>query len=242
MKTLIIPAAYGYQELRLVQQRYMTWSLMIALSVQVLVFGGYHAAGLLKTENAVEPGVLSGNGRIIDIIPLPPPLEPRLQNPGILNPETKFSAGIPVPVPDIELRDPKEFDGWKDIPKNINEGTGDVGEPGPGARFNIPPEVETDPLPDKFQPTEFDPVILIKHAPQYPVLAQRVNLEGSVYVKVLVDKKGNVKKALVVKTDSELFTKPALEAAMKWFFKPALMNGKPVAVWVSIPFHFRLSK
>jgi outer membrane biosynthesis protein TonB len=31
-----------------------------------------------------------------------------------------------------------------------------------------------------------------------------------------------------------------LEAAQRWTFRPGLMNNRPVAVWVSIPFRFRL--
>jgi outer membrane biosynthesis protein TonB len=27
---------------------------------------------------------------------------------------------------------------------------------------------------------------------------------------------------------------------MKWKFKPAMMDGKPVAVWVTIPFKFKM--
>jgi len=33
----------------------------------------------------------------------------------------------------------------------------------------------------------------------------------------------------------------ALAAARRWVFTPALSNGKPVAVWTAIPFHFRLN-
>jgi outer membrane biosynthesis protein TonB len=29
---------------------------------------------------------------------------------------------------------------------------------------------------------------------------------------------------------------------MKWVFKPATLNGKPVAVWVNIPFRFKLAE
>ena len=34
----------------------------------------------------------------------------------------------------------------------------------------------------------------------------------------------------------------ALAAAQKWVFTPALRQGKPVTVWVSIPFRFRLKE
>jgi len=44
-----------------------------------------------------------------------------------------------------------------------------------------------------------------------------------------------------LKSDAELFNQPAIDAAMKWKFTPAIMNNGPVAVWVSIPFKFRLN-
>jgi outer membrane biosynthesis protein TonB len=37
----------------------------------------------------------------------------------------------------------------------------------------------------------------------------------------------------------ETFYKSACDAAMKWVFKPAIQNDKPVAVWVMIPFIFK---
>jgi TonB family protein len=47
-------------------------------------------------------------------------------------------------------------------------------------------------------------------------------------------------KALLMKSTDDLFTQPALEAAKKWKFTPAIMNDKPVLVWIAIPFRFRL--
>jgi len=45
----------------------------------------------------------------------------------------------------------------------------------------------------------------------------------------------------VLKSDAEIFNEPAVEAAKQWLFTPAYMNNGPVAVWVSIPFRFKLA-
>jgi Gram-negative bacterial TonB protein C-terminal len=37
-----------------------------------------------------------------------------------------------------------------------------------------------------------------------------------------------------------LFHQPAIDAAKQFIFNPAMKEGKPVDVWVTFPFHFRL--
>ncbi len=87
---------------------------------------------------------------------------------------------------------------------------------------------------------DVEATVLQKADPVYPELALRAGLEGNVFVKVWVDKTGSVKKVVVLRADAEIFVYPAVEAAKKWTFTPATNQGKPVSVWVSIPFGFRL--
>jgi protein TonB len=81
------------------------------------------------------------------------------------------------------------------------------------------------------------PVAVVQVEPEYPKAAREVGLQGTVFVKVLVDKEGKVKKAVPLR-GPEMFYQSACAAAMKWVFKPAIQKDKPVAVWVMIPFHF----
>ena len=76
--------------------------------------------------------------------------------------------------------------------------------------------------------------------PKYPDLATKARTEGTVWTQVWIDESGNVTKATVTKSDAEIFNQPAVDAAMQWKFKPAKKDGKPIAVWVSIPFRFKL--
>jgi protein TonB len=71
-------------------------------------------------------------------------------------------------------------------------------------------------------------------------MALRAGLEGTVWVKILVDKDGKPKKAVVIKSAVEIFNEPAVEAAMQFLFTPAVMNNGAVRVWVAIPFKFQL--
>jgi protein TonB len=100
--------------------------------------------------------------------------------------------------------------------------------------------IEDEPGVDEFVPVEKQPQIVKKIVPTYPDMAMRAGIEGTVWVKILVDKDGKPKKAVIVKSTSDIFDDAAKEAAMQFLFTPAIMNNGPVKVWVSIPFRFRL--
>jgi TonB family protein len=56
-----------------------------------------------------------------------------------------------------------------------------------------------------------------------------------------VGKDGRVREVVVVKSDFEILSEAAVEAAKQFVFTPAYVTGGPVAVWVAIPFDFRLA-
>jgi TonB family protein len=60
-------------------------------------------------------------------------------------------------------------------------------------------------------------------------------------VKLWIDKEGGVKKVVIQKSASDIFDQAALDAARQFVFKPALSKNRPVDVWVSVPFHFKLN-
>ena len=74
----------------------------------------------------------------------------------------------------------------------------------------------------------------------YPEEARKDGIEGTVWVKILIDEKGNPQKAVILKSDAEVLNQATIDAAMKWKFKPAVLKGKPVEAWVSIPFKFKM--
>jgi len=85
-----------------------------------------------------------------------------------------------------------------------------------------------------------EPVVLLKVEARYPDIALRAGLECTVFVKAWLNREGVVKKAVVLKSDAEIFNTSALDAAMQWKFKAAMLHGQPVGAWISIPFRFRL--
>jgi protein TonB len=102
-------------------------------------------------------------------------------------------------------------------------------------------KIDDDTPPADFVAVEKEPVVVKKVEPKYPELAMRAGLEGKVWVKIWVDKEGKPKQVVVLKSDAEIFNEPAVEAAKQFVFTPAYMNNGPVAVWVSVPFKFKLA-
>lgn len=98
------------------------------------------------------------------------------------------------------------------------------------------------PAPDEFVAVDESPELIYEATAVYPPELEARGIEAVLYLRVLVDQKGKVRDAQVVKADSdeEAFKKSALDAAYKCRFKPALKNGNPVAVWVVYSVEFKL--
>lgn len=85
------------------------------------------------------------------------------------------------------------------------------------------------------------PVSIRRVTPLYPDLARQAGVEGTVTVHLLVGQDGRIREVKVhPEKHVPMLDTAALEAARAWTFEPALANGRPVAVWVSVPFKFAL--
>ncbi len=85
------------------------------------------------------------------------------------------------------------------------------------------------------------PGLVKKGVPVYPEEAMKKGLEGTVYVKIWVDTEGKARDALIAKSDGEIFDKASLDAARQFQFTPATKDGKPVSVWIVVPFKYKLA-
>ncbi len=95
---------------------------------------------------------------------------------------------------------------------------------------------------NKFVEAEVMPKIVEMAKPYYPELAKKAGIEGKVFVKILVDKDGTPKEAVVIKSENEIFNQPAVEAAMKSKFTPAINKGEAITVWIVLPYKFALEE
>lgn len=84
------------------------------------------------------------------------------------------------------------------------------------------------------------PVPVHTVAPEYPESAKREGIQGTVFVKLLVDTTGHVAEAEVLKSAHPDLDKAAVEAARQWEFKAAESIDQPVQQYVVIPVKFAL--
>lgn len=128
-------------------------------------------------------------------------------------------------------------------------------------------ELKSNPeIPPDYVPVEKQPIITHTVQPNYPASARRDSIEGIVWVKVIVREDGTTSDATIIQShftgpdslkidgqslnksklpqrfynDVNEFHEVAKKTIMQWKFKPAILNGKPTKVWVTIPFKFKL--
>ena len=71
---------------------------------------------------------------------------------------------------------------------------------------------------------------IVKVAPVYPSRALSRGLEGYVIVEFTVTRQGTVRDPVVVESSSSLFERAAVEAALKFKYKPRVIGGEAVEV------------
>jgi TonB family protein len=96
----------------------------------------------------------------------------------------------------------------------------EMGEPSTRASAIRPPERLQDPPPD------------------YPVSKRRAGDRGKIEVKMVIDEKGFLRNPRLLGEPDPLFAYSALNSLRSWRFKPATLDGKPVATAYSITFDF----
>lgn len=88
-------------------------------------------------------------------------------------------------------------------------------------------------LGECFTPLDVLPELIHQVIPKYPRLAKAAGIQGRVWIKALVNIKGDVVKAEVAKTSGTVaLDDAALIVAKENKFKPAKQNGKIVAAWI----------
>ena len=116
-----------------------------------------------------------------------------------------------------------------------------------GGSFTTPCYPADQPMSDAADNPKFGDYVYVQELPEaiekvppvYPESARSRGITGSVMVQAQVRRDGTVGDVCIVKSI------PALDAAAaacvkRWRFKPAKVEGNPVAVWVGVPVHFEL--
>lgn len=125
------------------------------------------------------------------------------------------------PVPDEDA--PPEVEPWRSII--------DPYEPITAPR---PPDYEG------FVASSTLPRIQFQAKADYPEIARRSGLEGTVIVSARVNVSGRVDQVFVIQGAHPILERAAMDAAAKCRFSPAKQREMKVPAWVAIPYRFKL--
>jgi len=215
--------------------------MTVAVLLHILIIGFYYFL------QSVLPAEVNKSGKVIYINMNGQPtinMNTREQI-KVSAPAVKPNFGVFIPVPDVDVSKSLVIPTQKEL-SNSN--------PAPVLSDKdhlvvVPPNIKITtsangklPSPEIFVPFDKAPEVVLSAVPVYPELAKRSEIEGNVVVKILISKDGKPLKAIIVKSDSNIFNQPSIDAAMKFIFIPAIQHKSPVMVWVAIPFKFRLNK
>jgi len=235
------PFQYGAPELKKNYKKYYTRALVIAIILHFIGVGTYWGSVYLAREE--EPVYQVRIMKYSELGP-PPSITDTQAAPAIAvaTGAVRPSVGIPVPVPDAEINPEQTIATQAEMSSItapiLTEGSGDGG--GSTMIEQDIQDIVIDEAPPDFVPYEKAPMVVKRVVPVYPDLARQAGLEGTVWLKLWIDKEGKVKKAVIVKSDAEILNQAAIDAAVQWLFTPALQQDKPVAVWMAVPFKFSL--
>ena len=90
--------------------------------------------------------------------------------------------------------------------------------------------------------TATGPKFLHKEMPVYPLVARRLNKEGSVVFRLTIDSAGKLINIEVMENAGYGFTEAAREAVQKSTFMPAKRDGRSVACRALLPIRFKIGR
>jgi protein TonB len=83
------------------------------------------------------------------------------------------------------------------------------------------------------------PVKIADIAPEYPAIARNAHIQGVVILEAVLDAQGRVESVRVLRSIAML-DQAAVSAVKQWRFSPALLNGQPVPVVMTVTVNFNL--
>jgi len=235
----VLYSPYGAFELKSRYQRNLVTGAGSVIALVLMILIVVWLIGVITAEDLSKiPEV-----RIKTIAELGPPPTLVKKPPQVQIQQTQVAApkiGIPKPVADEEVSDAE------DVTIASRDELAEIQAPDIQAtdNQNIVVDInESEYLPsaDEFVAVEVYPEMIYQERPEYPRLARSAGLTGTVWVKVLVDKDGTVRQAMVGKTSgTQTLDDAAVAVAHKNKFKPGIQNGRPVACWATYRVDFSI--
>jgi len=84
------------------------------------------------------------------------------------------------------------------------------------------------------------PEILYRVNPVYPVDLRKKHAQGTVILEAVIDEEGCVTRTKVLRAEETGFAEQAVAAVTRWVFKPATLDGRPVAVYYTLTTNFAI--
>lgn len=77
-------------------------------------------------------------------------------------------------------------------------------------------------------------------APDYPLLARQMKVQGAVILQALISRDGNIEELHIV-SGPDILAAAAREAVRQWHFRPYYQNGRPVQTQARVTVNFTIS-
>ncbi len=251
---------YGATELKKTYQKYMQRGLILAILVHGFIIGTYLFANYIsKLEDSKNKDIQQ---RIINVTDLEPPPSatdeeepppPKIEEPPVAPPKD-LTALMPEPVAKEKAQEQtiKTQDELEQIKSPVGSdtagkfnytGTNKIEEKKIEEKIEKKEPVEEKKIYQSFEVEKAPECVnlsQVRASMRYPDIAREAGIEGRVTVKVLVGENGSVIKVGSV-SGNDAFHDEVRDKASDLQFTPGLQNGKPVKVWVTVPFNFKLS-
>ena len=156
--------------------------------------------------------------------------------PTVIQPEEQIPHQKPyiVPVPDATPDDPEPI-------RPLRADAPDLEVPDIGLVEDLPaPPPIDDGRPIEIGGAVVRPVPIDAPQPIYPEIARRARIEGVVLLSTILDKSGRVTDVKVTKDLPFGLGDAAAAAVARWRYRPATLNGNPVAVYLQVTVTFTL--
>ena len=219
------------------------WSLLVSVALQSLLIGALVLVPLIYTE-ALPKAMLS----TFIVAPAPPPPPPPPMAAVKVKQEKlaqviKTNPVTPTVIPKkIEIEKDQAAPDAAPSPQDngIPGGTGDVlgGIAGNGPAMPPPPKPQTPQRVTLGGQVEAAKLIN-KVSPQYPEVAKSAHVTGTVVLRAVISKSGDIRQLQLV-SGPPLLAKAAMDAVTQWRYRPTVLNGQPVEVDTTIDVVFSL--
>jgi TonB family protein len=196
-------------------------AVVFHLVVFMIVFPSYYEERVLKIGSTPKVYRLRA-------VTFQPPPRPRVRR-SVVKPKARI-----VPVPDATPDDPEPIR-FDDQAVDVSElDFPDIGE------STVVPEGPLGPSigPMQIGGNVLAPVRVYAPDPRYPEEARHARVQGVVILQTIIDTVGNVTDVRVLKGLPSGLTEAAVDAVSSWRFKPATLEGEPVAVYYLVTVSF----